>query len=159
MLEKYFVKPQTVDRVRACWIGAEIERYVEWLCAREYAARRCGTGCRSWSSSVSSPALAALMRWRTYRFMSMRLWRSGLRGNNVRIAVVTTNGWPRRCVARSSRCCAGRSRLRAAAVGRIDGPVRRRGAGVLRVLGRRARASAGLDLMPTGTTWTASRPT
>jgi integrase/recombinase XerD len=39
MLEKYFVKPQTVDRVRACWIGAEIERYVEWLCAREYADR------------------------------------------------------------------------------------------------------------------------
>jgi integrase/recombinase XerD len=39
MLEKYFVKPQTVDRVRACWIGAEIERYVEWLCEREYAAR------------------------------------------------------------------------------------------------------------------------
>ena len=32
MLEKYFVKPQTVDRVRASWIGAEIERYVEWLC-------------------------------------------------------------------------------------------------------------------------------
>lgn len=37
MLEKYFVKPQTVDRVRACWIGAEIERYAEWLCRREYA--------------------------------------------------------------------------------------------------------------------------
>ena len=31
MLEKYFVRPQTVDRVRASWIGAEIERYVEWL--------------------------------------------------------------------------------------------------------------------------------
>jgi len=27
MLETYFVKPQTVDRIRACWIGAEIERY------------------------------------------------------------------------------------------------------------------------------------
>jgi integrase/recombinase XerD len=39
MLEKYFVKPQTVDRVRECWIGAEIERYVEWLYEREYAAR------------------------------------------------------------------------------------------------------------------------
>jgi integrase/recombinase XerD len=39
MLEKYFVKPETVDRVRACCIGAEIERYVEWLCEREYANR------------------------------------------------------------------------------------------------------------------------
>ncbi len=37
MLENYFVKPQTCDRVRACWIGGEIERYVEWLSAREYA--------------------------------------------------------------------------------------------------------------------------
>ena len=31
MLETYFVKPQTVDRIRACWIGAEIERYAGWL--------------------------------------------------------------------------------------------------------------------------------
>jgi integrase/recombinase XerD len=39
MLESYFVKPQTVDRVRASWIGAEIERYVDWLAERGYAAR------------------------------------------------------------------------------------------------------------------------
>jgi integrase/recombinase XerD len=39
LVEKYFVKPETVDRVRACWIGTEIERYVEWLCEREYANR------------------------------------------------------------------------------------------------------------------------
>ena len=25
MLETYFVKPQTVDRFRGCWIGAEID--------------------------------------------------------------------------------------------------------------------------------------
>jgi integrase/recombinase XerD len=31
MLESYFVKPQTVDRVRGSWIGPEIERYVDWL--------------------------------------------------------------------------------------------------------------------------------
>jgi len=31
MLETYFVKPQTVDRIRACWVGAEIERYADWL--------------------------------------------------------------------------------------------------------------------------------
>ena len=38
MLESYFVKPQTVDRVRASWIGAEIERYVEWLAEHGYCA-------------------------------------------------------------------------------------------------------------------------
>ena len=28
MLERYFVKPVTVDRIRASWIGGPIERYV-----------------------------------------------------------------------------------------------------------------------------------
>src|SRR4051812_30773066 len=39
MLETYFVKPQTVDRIRAVWIGAEIERYVAWLAERGYSVR------------------------------------------------------------------------------------------------------------------------
>ena len=39
MLEKYFVKPQTVDRIRAAWIGPEIECYVAWLAERGYGAR------------------------------------------------------------------------------------------------------------------------
>jgi len=39
MLEKYFVKPQTVDRIRASWIGPEIERYVDWLSEHGYKAR------------------------------------------------------------------------------------------------------------------------
>jgi integrase/recombinase XerD len=39
MLERYFVKPVTVDRIRASWIGSEIEQYVGWLAERGYAAR------------------------------------------------------------------------------------------------------------------------
>jgi hypothetical protein len=39
MLEDYFVKPETVDRIRASWISELIERYVEWMAARGYAAR------------------------------------------------------------------------------------------------------------------------
>ncbi len=39
MLETYFVKPQTVDRIRACWIGAEIERYARWLSEQGYSTR------------------------------------------------------------------------------------------------------------------------
>lgn len=39
MLESYFVRPQTVDRIRASWIGSEIERYVVWLAENGYAAR------------------------------------------------------------------------------------------------------------------------
>ena len=39
MLERYFVRPTTVDRIRATWLGEPIERYVTWLFDNDYAAR------------------------------------------------------------------------------------------------------------------------
>ncbi len=39
MLERYFVRPQTVDGIRGSWIGPAIEQYVSWLSDRGYAAR------------------------------------------------------------------------------------------------------------------------
>ncbi|HVO24785.1 MAG TPA: site-specific integrase [Candidatus Margulisiibacteriota bacterium] len=39
MLERYFVRPDTVDRIRASWIGEPIERYVAGLTEQGYAAR------------------------------------------------------------------------------------------------------------------------
>jgi integrase/recombinase XerD len=39
MLEEYFVKPDTVDRIRASWIGPQIEQYVAWLAGQGYGAR------------------------------------------------------------------------------------------------------------------------
>lgn len=39
MLEKYFVKPRTVDRIRTSWIAGAIEQYVAWMEARRYASR------------------------------------------------------------------------------------------------------------------------
>lgn len=39
MLEQYFVKPETVDRVRASWIGSEIESYVSWMAEHCYGAK------------------------------------------------------------------------------------------------------------------------
>jgi len=38
MLERYFVFPHTVDRIREAWIGEPIERYVEHLAEQGYAA-------------------------------------------------------------------------------------------------------------------------
>jgi site-specific recombinase XerD len=38
MLEDYFVKPATVDRIRASWIGPQIELYVGWLAEHGYRA-------------------------------------------------------------------------------------------------------------------------
>ena len=37
MLEHYFVRPETADRYRARWLGPAIDRYAEWLSARQAA--------------------------------------------------------------------------------------------------------------------------
>jgi integrase/recombinase XerD len=39
MLEAYFVRPETVERIRASWIGSEVERYANWLADQGYGAR------------------------------------------------------------------------------------------------------------------------
>lgn len=39
MLETYFIKPETVDRIRGSWISTEIERYVAWLAEHGYRPR------------------------------------------------------------------------------------------------------------------------
>ena len=39
MLERYFIRPQTLDQIRASWIGEPIERYVTWLTEEGYASR------------------------------------------------------------------------------------------------------------------------
>lgn len=39
MLERYFVKPDTVDRIRSSWLGEPIERYVTWLSEQRYSVR------------------------------------------------------------------------------------------------------------------------
>ncbi|MFC3320436.1 tyrosine-type recombinase/integrase [Mesorhizobium cantuariense] len=39
MLERLFVKPQTVDRIMDCWLGPQIEQYVKALCERAYTPR------------------------------------------------------------------------------------------------------------------------
>jgi integrase/recombinase XerD len=44
MLESYYVRPQAVDRIRASWIGVEIERYVGWLAEQSYS--RASVRCR-----------------------------------------------------------------------------------------------------------------
>lgn len=39
MLESYFVRPSTIDRIRASWLAPQIERYVEWMEAQGYHPR------------------------------------------------------------------------------------------------------------------------
>jgi len=39
MLERFFVMPQTIDRIRGSWLGPNIEHYVTALCKQDYSAR------------------------------------------------------------------------------------------------------------------------
>lgn len=39
MLEQYFVKPATVDRIRGSWIGTEIETYLGWMVGQAYSPK------------------------------------------------------------------------------------------------------------------------
>jgi len=39
MLEQYFLKPTTVDRIRSNWLAPQIEGYVEWMHREGYASR------------------------------------------------------------------------------------------------------------------------
>ena len=39
MIERYFIKYQTQDRIGASWLGEPIQRYVTWLHEQQYAAR------------------------------------------------------------------------------------------------------------------------
>ena len=36
MLEKYFVHPDTLNGIRNCWLGEEIDKYVEWRVEQGY---------------------------------------------------------------------------------------------------------------------------
>jgi hypothetical protein len=37
MLEDYYVKPSTIDRIRGSWLAPQIESYLEWLEAHGYS--------------------------------------------------------------------------------------------------------------------------
>lgn len=64
MLEQYFLRPKTIDRIRNSWIAEPIERYVAWLTERDYRPRNvfarvpvllrfgefaCARGATTWS--------------------------------------------------------------------------------------------------------------
>ena len=39
MLEEYFIRPATVDRIRGSWLGDAIQKYVTWLARHAYSSR------------------------------------------------------------------------------------------------------------------------
>ena len=39
MFERYYIKPETIDRLRASWLSEPIEQYVQWLDGQGYSPR------------------------------------------------------------------------------------------------------------------------
>jgi integrase/recombinase XerD len=37
MLERYYVRPDTVDRIRSSWISGAIDQYIDWLAKQEFS--------------------------------------------------------------------------------------------------------------------------
>ncbi len=46
MLEHFYAKPSTIDRVRDSWLGSQIDRYVGWMEASGYSFRTVFRGTR-----------------------------------------------------------------------------------------------------------------
>ena len=103
MLEEYFVKPSTIDRLRGSWIAAEIETYVAWLAGQGYSTKSIwrrvpigfafGEFARERGSAVTSPSC---------RHTSRRSWPTGSPPTMRRPA--RRGRWRRKSEARSSRC-------------------------------------------------------
>jgi integrase/recombinase XerD len=77
MLERYFLRPATVDRIRASWIAGAIEQYVAWLTDRGYGPRNIHRRVPSSGTLGTSLGRAARPRWSTCLSTSRRLWRRG----------------------------------------------------------------------------------
>jgi len=81
MLERYFVRPETVDRILASWIGPEIERYVAWLAEHGYSDRSVLRRVPLMVAFGEFAERAAPRQSRTYLLMSTGLslsgWRAG----------------------------------------------------------------------------------
>ena len=121
MLESYFVRPQTVDRIRESWIGPEIERYVVWLAEQGYSSR---------SVLRRVPLLVEFAEFGRARGAQVvgdlpvhvdALWSSVSAGLGV---LTRTSGSWRKSVVRWSRCCGWRSRVLWVAAGGPSGAVR-----------------------------------
>jgi hypothetical protein len=102
MLEKYFVKPQTVDRIRASWIGPEVESYVAWMAEHGYKARNVLSRVPVLLAFAEFARVRGAETSRSTSRPSLPIVSPGMpaRGGTGRCVPC----WPKRFAARSSRC-------------------------------------------------------
>ncbi|WP_292271992.1 hypothetical protein [Mesorhizobium sp.] len=48
MLEKYYIRPATIDRIHESWIASTVEQYVGWMAERRYTDSSVSVGFPSW---------------------------------------------------------------------------------------------------------------
>ncbi|MGX9120854.1 hypothetical protein ACWTU6_30145 [Mesorhizobium sp. BHbsci] len=48
MLEKYYIRPATIDRIQESWIASTVEQYVGWMAERRLRIAACPAGFPSW---------------------------------------------------------------------------------------------------------------
>ncbi len=78
MLNRYFIRPTTVDRIRASWIGDAIERYVsQFGCAsRGEVRRRSPSGCSLVVEAVFRRRVGGHLYGRFCRIAAPTTWRT-----------------------------------------------------------------------------------
>ncbi|MBC8642940.1 hypothetical protein IAG25_39945 [Caballeronia sp. EK] len=125
MLEYYYVKPTTVDRILANVAGAYIEHYVSWLRAQGYAdrnvCRRVLILCQFGEFASARGATDGRLRWTTSRpsritgcrFTVSRAILMSLARRSLMTRVIQSDRcWSWRCMAASGHTMnASRSRL------------------------------------------------
>ena len=109
MLEEYFVKPRTVDRIRGSWIGPQIEQYVTWLAGQGYGTRCVLRRVPLVTALGSSPRRTAPASSPTCQNTSAHSCPCGSASPAMPVAPRGTRS-PRTSAARSSRCSRSSSR-------------------------------------------------
>ena len=105
MLETYFAKPETVERIRASWIGSEVERYVGWMADQGYGVRSIWRRVPVPSLLESSHARGEPETSPTCQLMSTRTWPSAFVAiGAIARAAVQRSRSPKKSADRSSRC-------------------------------------------------------
>ena len=77
MLERFFLKPQTVDRIMGCWLGQNIELYAAALYETGYSARSILRRVPILVQFADSPMPIRFRTLRKQRTSSSRLWTIG----------------------------------------------------------------------------------
>ena len=77
MLEHYYVKPSTIDRIRVSWLGSQIENHLGWMEATAILPAPYFAGCHGFSALLSSQRRGAAQMLHLPLLSSRNLYPNG----------------------------------------------------------------------------------